>query len=221
MDNGQAKESAVETTSDPICAIDGECGGFIRQKRDNKCRHQARFDVNLLKKALKTFVVGFNLCGAREGGSDFGQIDRLDLEQSDDDIGQTFDASQMPPKVEFEQINEYGSMVHSVISCSLSWHTKGCRDPSTIGDYTLFFKRLHFCPVQWLVVLDGLACDQWVVLREVLIQQRPQWHYQETAVFAWMPTITSVSRQAVFAGKPPVYYPGSIHKTDRENVLWP
>ena len=24
-----------------------------------------------------------------------------------------------------------------------------------------------------LVVLDGLACDQWVVLREVLVQQRP------------------------------------------------
>lgn len=71
-----------------------------------------------------------------------------------------------------------------------------------------------------LVVLDGLACDQWVVLREVLIQRRPQLHYQETAVFAWIPTITSVSRQAVFAGKPPVYYPGSIHRTDREAALW-
>jgi PglZ domain len=71
-----------------------------------------------------------------------------------------------------------------------------------------------------LVVLDGLACDQWVVLREVLIQQRPQLHYQEAAVFAWIPTITSVSRQAAFAGKPPVYYPGSIHRTDKEAALW-
>jgi len=42
-------------------------------------------------------------------------FDRLDLEQSDDDRGQTFDASQMPSKVEFEQIDEHGSMVHSVI----------------------------------------------------------------------------------------------------------
>jgi hypothetical protein len=71
-----------------------------------------------------------------------------------------------------------------------------------------------------LVVLDGLSCDQWVVLREVLAQQRSQLLYQDMAVFAWIPTITSVSRQAVFAGKPPVYYPGSIHRTDREAALW-
>jgi hypothetical protein len=71
-----------------------------------------------------------------------------------------------------------------------------------------------------LVVLDGLACDQWVVLREVLGQQRPQLRYQEMAVFAWIPTITAVSRQAAFAGKPPVYYPGSIHRTDKEAALW-
>src|SRR5213592_4173978 len=50
----------------------------------------------------------------------------------------------MPPKVEFEQIDEHGSMVHSVISCSLGFHGKGCCDPSTIGDYTLSFNRLYF-----------------------------------------------------------------------------
>ena len=50
----------------------------------------------------------------------------------------------MPPKVEFEQIDEHGSMVHSVISYSLSLHGKGCCDPSTIGDYTLSFNRLYF-----------------------------------------------------------------------------
>jgi hypothetical protein len=71
-----------------------------------------------------------------------------------------------------------------------------------------------------LVVLDGLALDQWLVLREVLISQRPQWQCHESAVFAWLPTLTSVSRQAVFAGKPPVYYPESIHRTDKEASLW-
>src|SRR2546425_7668783 len=50
----------------------------------------------------------------------------------------------MPPKVEFEQIDEHGSMVHSVISCRLGFHGKGCCDPSTIGDYTLSFNRLYF-----------------------------------------------------------------------------
>jgi hypothetical protein len=71
-----------------------------------------------------------------------------------------------------------------------------------------------------LVVLDGLALDQWIVLREVLISQRPQWQCHESAVFAWIPTLTSVSRQAVFAGKPPIYYPESIHRTDKEASLW-
>ncbi|HXH09496.1 MAG TPA: BREX-3 system phosphatase PglZ [Alphaproteobacteria bacterium] len=71
-----------------------------------------------------------------------------------------------------------------------------------------------------LLLLDGLALDQWVVLRKVLQQQQPQVRFQEEAVFAWIPTITSVSRQAAFAGKPPIYYPSSIHTTDKEAMLW-
>lgn len=71
-----------------------------------------------------------------------------------------------------------------------------------------------------LIVMDGLALDQWIVLRDVLYTQRPALIYREHAVFAWLPTITSVSRQALFAGKPPLYFPGSIHTTDREPALW-
>lgn len=71
-----------------------------------------------------------------------------------------------------------------------------------------------------LVVVDGLALDQWVVLRDVLQAQRPQFVYREGAVFAWIPTMTSVSRQAVFAGKPPLNFPNSIFRTDKEPSLW-
>jgi hypothetical protein len=71
-----------------------------------------------------------------------------------------------------------------------------------------------------LIVVDGLALDQWIVLRDVLHTQRPALIYREHAVFAWLPTITSVSRQALFAGKPPLYFPSSIHTTDREPALW-
>ena len=39
-------------------------------------------------------------------------------------------------------------------------------------------------------------------------------------MFAWLPTITSVSRQSVFAGKPPLYYPTSLQTTDKEAMLW-
>jgi len=71
-----------------------------------------------------------------------------------------------------------------------------------------------------LVVLDGLALDQWVILREVLSQQIPGHRFQEDAVFAWLPTITSVSRQAIFAGKPPFYFASSITTTSKEKSLW-
>ena len=71
-----------------------------------------------------------------------------------------------------------------------------------------------------LIVLDGLALDQWIALRDEIMAQRPDIRFREEAVFAWVPTVTSVSRQAIFAGKPPLYFPESIRTTDKEPVLW-
>ncbi|MEW6032247.1 MAG: BREX-3 system phosphatase PglZ [Bacillota bacterium] len=70
------------------------------------------------------------------------------------------------------------------------------------------------------LLVDGLSLDQWIVLREVLGEQDSRLRFREKAVFAWIPTITSVSRQAAFAGKPPIYFPASIHTTDKEPGLW-
>lgn len=71
-----------------------------------------------------------------------------------------------------------------------------------------------------LIVLDGLAFDQWLILRKVLLAQRPHLKLRDEAVFAWLPTITSVSRQAIFAGKPPAYFPSSLDSTAKEESLW-
>ena len=71
-----------------------------------------------------------------------------------------------------------------------------------------------------LVLVDGLSLDQWIVIRKELAKQRPNYRFRENAVIAWIPTITSVSRQAAFAGKPPFYFPNSIHTTDKEPALW-
>jgi PglZ domain len=70
------------------------------------------------------------------------------------------------------------------------------------------------------LLVDGLALDQWVALREVLISQRPRLRFRESAIFAWVPTLTAVSRQAAFAGKPPIYFPSSIYNTEKESALW-
>lgn len=71
-----------------------------------------------------------------------------------------------------------------------------------------------------LLVVDGLAWEQWLVVREEISRQRPHIWWREQAVFAWLPTLTPVSRQALFAGRPPFYFPQSIWTTDKEPDLW-
>jgi len=71
-----------------------------------------------------------------------------------------------------------------------------------------------------LILVDGLSLEQWIVLKGVLEEQNDNLKFRESALFAWIPTITSVSRQAAFAGKPPLYFPGSIHSTSKEPAFW-
>jgi hypothetical protein len=71
-----------------------------------------------------------------------------------------------------------------------------------------------------LVVVDGLSLDQWVTIRKILNEQDSNLIMRESATFAWIPTLTSVSRQAVFSGQPPIYYPMSITTTNNESNLW-
>lgn len=71
-----------------------------------------------------------------------------------------------------------------------------------------------------LLVIDGLSLDQWVSVREILRVQNSSLIMRESAVFAWIPTLTSVSRQAIFSGKPPLYFPASIQSTNSESNLW-
>jgi len=71
-----------------------------------------------------------------------------------------------------------------------------------------------------LIVIDGLSIDQWLLLRDEVKSQNPELVFQEETVFAWIPTLTSVSRQAIFSGKAPLYFPDSIESTGKEEVLW-
>ena len=71
-----------------------------------------------------------------------------------------------------------------------------------------------------LVVMDGLAFDQWVTVRAALAEQRPGLRFREDSLFAWIPTLTTVSRQACFAGRVPRYFPTSIDSTGREPAAW-
>lgn len=71
-----------------------------------------------------------------------------------------------------------------------------------------------------LIVVDGLALDQWVTIRQILQKQDVNLVVRESTTFAWIPTLTSVSRQAIFSGKLPLYFPSSINSTNNEEKLW-
>ena len=70
-----------------------------------------------------------------------------------------------------------------------------------------------------LIVVDGLALDQWVTIRQLLQKQNVNLVMRESATFAWIPTLTSVSRQSIFSGKPPLYFPSSINSSNSEEKL--
>lgn len=71
-----------------------------------------------------------------------------------------------------------------------------------------------------LLVFDGLSLDQWVQIRERLIESTKRFAFDEGTSFAWLPTVTSVSRQAIFSGRKPREFEESIGHTNKEESLW-
>ena len=71
-----------------------------------------------------------------------------------------------------------------------------------------------------LIVLDGMSYWQWLTIRSFLEIDLPKVSYDENGCFAWIPSLTSVSRQAIFAGTLPRYFGGSINTTSAEEKLW-
>jgi hypothetical protein len=79
-------------------------------------------------------------------------------------------------------------------------------------------RRLRHGEVQrlLLVVLDGLGFAQWAILqREARLRV-----LESHACLAMIPTLTPVSRQAIFRGALPMYYPKTIEKTSADGVGW-
>lgn len=67
-----------------------------------------------------------------------------------------------------------------------------------------------------LVVMDGMAFAQWSLLRRELSIDV----VTATGCFAMCPTLTSVSRQAIFAGSWPADFADSLWTTAREEPRW-
>lgn len=68
--------------------------------------------------------------------------------------------------------------------------------------------------------MDGLGVDQWLILKAALQAGGFSAPIEENALFAWIPTITPISRQAAFSGKIPRYFENTMHRTDRDERHW-
>jgi hypothetical protein len=68
-----------------------------------------------------------------------------------------------------------------------------------------------------LLVLDGMSFVQWAQIDQALTKD---FQSEANGTFAWIPTLTPVSRQAIFSGEIPRYFYDSIHTTAKEEKAW-
>jgi hypothetical protein len=86
-----------------------------------------------------------------------------------------------------------------------------------IPHYLAYHYRHNNSPIA-LIVIDGLALNQWITLRDSLPLKNIR--FIENALIAWIPTVTSISRQSIFSGKDPYEYEGWINTTEKEEKHW-
>lgn len=69
-----------------------------------------------------------------------------------------------------------------------------------------------------LLVIDGMSYLDWLYIKGLM--DLSSYRVREQAVFAWVPTITSVSRKAIFSGRIPRDFGQSLGTTSGEELLW-
>lgn len=71
-----------------------------------------------------------------------------------------------------------------------------------------------------LICCDGMALDAWRLLADHLRATLPGVTFDEDRTYAIAPTVTPVSRQALFAGRLPAAFGDTIGRTDQDAARW-
>lgn len=69
-----------------------------------------------------------------------------------------------------------------------------------------------------LIVMDGMSFDQWLCIKAEL--DLGGYNLHEDALFAWIPTLTSISRQSIFNAAVPFYFGQYLGSTAKEESHW-
>ncbi len=86
--------------------------------------------------------------------------------------------------------------------------------------YLDYDRRRHDRERVALLVLDGLSLADWHVVGPTWRARHPDWHLDERLLLAQIPTVTSVSRQALVSGRRPAELADSLDSTHREARRW-
>lgn len=71
-----------------------------------------------------------------------------------------------------------------------------------------------------LLVLDGMSLAAWLQIRTAWQPRHPTWRFEERLLLAQIPSVTSVSRQALLSGKPPRHFAATLATTQHEPAGW-
>lgn len=84
----------------------------------------------------------------------------------------------------------------------------------------LAMMRTAAAPKVALLVFDGMAFDQWKLVKDHLTHAAKDIMCEDGAVFSWLPTLTSVCRQSIFSGLKPREFADTIETTAAEELHW-
>ena len=70
-----------------------------------------------------------------------------------------------------------------------------------------------------LIVMDGMSLSQWQIIKEIMNESKPQIKDDTKTIFAWIPSITSISRQSIFSGREPSELQDSL-LNPKEEKYW-
>jgi hypothetical protein len=139
----------------------------------------------------------------------FGKGKRIALElQLDGKEASLIEHLEEKVEAHFEQwlSNHYGSLA-----------TLTDRNAPVMVHKTVEVLRLKGLEKAALIVCDGLSFVQWSQIEDTLVKE---FHCDVHGSFAWIPTLTSVSRQSIFSGEIPRFFYDSINTTAKEEKAW-
>ncbi|TWW13744.1 hypothetical protein LABALGNA3A7_06670 [Dellaglioa algida] len=90
--------------------------------------------------------------------------------------------------------------------------------PKMVHQIPDFMNRSDYNQKKALIVMDGMSFTQWNIINEYLTNN----HFKTdvSSTLAWIPSITSVSRQSIFSGKTPLNFSDTISTTNYEERQW-